>query len=225
VCDSKQFRSDRKPRARREHAPGSRGSLLAFWYFDALQKRWHGPSNLVSDDHAPIEVTGNPALIQSSFGRQGNFELVVPQGDRLRHYWRDNDRPERPWRRGAALTGFGANIPGLRSVPVGVSMFQSNLGGAGNLEILARFQGQSGDFLASYYLDSVAKGWQGPFPVMADGAPIAGVTGNPAATRPLFRGQGISSFSFLEAIVVITTGATTTTQTGLGTTPEPCAVS
>jgi len=166
------------------------GNLLAFWYFDAREKRWHGPNNMIADEQASIEATGNPALIQSRFGRQGNFELVVPQGDRLVHYWRDNDRPERPWHRGAALSGFGAGIPALKPVPVGVSIFQSNLGGAGNLEVLARFHGQSGDFLASYYLDNVTKDWHGPFPVTVGGGSIAGVTGAPAAIQSNLGRQG-----------------------------------
>ena len=45
-------------------------------------------------------VTGDPALIQSTRGDNGNFEMLVPQGDNLVHYVRDNDLPKSPWSAG-----------------------------------------------------------------------------------------------------------------------------
>jgi hypothetical protein len=40
---------------------------------------------------------GNPALIQSSSGIKGNFEVVVGKGlDGLEHWWRDNDDSSQP---------------------------------------------------------------------------------------------------------------------------------
>jgi hypothetical protein len=56
-------------------------------------------------------VTGNPAFIQGTLGTKGNFEVVAPQGDRLTHFYRDNDVPDDRWRKAvflaAAVAGRG----------------------------------------------------------------------------------------------------------------------
>ncbi|MGD2249901.1 MAG: hypothetical protein PVF58_15950 [Candidatus Methanofastidiosia archaeon] len=52
-------------------------------------------------------VDSAPALIQSNFGNKGNFELVVREGTKLRHYWRHNDANELPWNKGVL---FGDNV-------------------------------------------------------------------------------------------------------------------
>jgi hypothetical protein len=46
-------------------------------------------------------------LIQSNFGNLGNFEVVIVEGGRLVHYWRDNDDPVHAWYKGME---FGNNI-------------------------------------------------------------------------------------------------------------------
>ena len=39
-----------------------------------------------------------PAFIQSSYGANGNFEVVAARADGgLSHYWRDNDSPDQSW--------------------------------------------------------------------------------------------------------------------------------
>jgi hypothetical protein len=45
-------------------------------------------------------VGSRPSLLQSNFGRCGNFELLVTEKGRLRHYWRDNDCSGLPWKQG-----------------------------------------------------------------------------------------------------------------------------
>jgi hypothetical protein len=55
------------------------------------------------------------SLIQSTFGVPGNFEVVLtrplPSGSgEVQHYWRENDRPDKPWRRGSIIT-YGATGP------------------------------------------------------------------------------------------------------------------
>ena len=61
-------------------------------------------------DGVPADVSqrpGNPALIQSRFGVQGNFELIVPLAvGGLAHYWSNNDDPRHPWPLGEV---FGAD--------------------------------------------------------------------------------------------------------------------
>lgn len=53
-------------------------------------------------------VAGQPGLVQSSFGVQGNFEVVVPLTDGMAHVWRASDDPGRPWHWGARGWGAGA---------------------------------------------------------------------------------------------------------------------
>jgi hypothetical protein len=36
-------------------------------------------------------------LIQSNYGTQGNFEVIVRVGNALQHWYRDNDNPNLPW--------------------------------------------------------------------------------------------------------------------------------
>lgn len=88
----------------------------------------------------PIEteynVTGNPALIQSKFGKQGNFELVVPAASGgLFHFWRDNNDGTKPspW---SKATLFAEDQGVFR----GVTLIQSNYGD-GNLEVVAEKDG------------------------------------------------------------------------------------
>ena len=91
-------------------------------------------------------VGSAPAMIQSSFGNMGNFELVVREGDRLRHYWRNNDAPGFPWHK-AEL--FGDNVS---SAP---AMIQSNFGNIGNFELVVR----EGNKLRHYWRNNDAPGF------------------------------------------------------------------
>jgi hypothetical protein len=119
-----------------------RGTQLWYFFHDS---DWRGPW-LLGDGFA-----GNPVLIQSRFGKQGNFEVAIPMlGGGVATFWRDNDNgmvwhgPDRQF------AGFG-NVDAL-------SLFESNYGSPGNLETMLR-QGQSLAF--AFRVDAGA--WQGPF--------------------------------------------------------------
>jgi hypothetical protein len=86
-------------------------------------------------------INSSPALIQSTFGNIGNFEVVVREGNRLRHYWRDNDSPSHPWQTGPL---FGDNI---NSSP---ALIQSTFGNIGNFEVVVR----EGNRLRHYWRDN-----------------------------------------------------------------------
>src|SRR5262249_60978495 len=44
----------------------------------------------IQADGRPIDgVTGMPVMIQGNWGSPGNFELLVPRGNRISHYYRD----------------------------------------------------------------------------------------------------------------------------------------
>jgi hypothetical protein len=163
---------------------------LAFFFFDA--NGWHGPSGINADGTA-ITVTGNPAFIQSGFGQQGNFEMIVPRGKQVVHYFRDNDAPGLPWHGPflvhdftAAANGAVAPIP---VAPTGVALLESNFSQPGNLELMVRLTPTLGeDSLVFFYRD--AQGWHGPLPVVADGTAVTGVTGDPAFLQSAFGKQG-----------------------------------
>jgi hypothetical protein len=84
-------------------------------------------------------------FIQSNFGTKGNFEVVVREGDKLRHYWRNNDAAGTPWTAGPL---FGANVD---SAP---ALIQSNFGTKGNFEVAVR----EGTQLRHYWRNNDAAG-------------------------------------------------------------------
>src|SRR5262249_34972970 len=88
-----------------------------------------------------------PVIIQSDFG---NFEMVVPQGDSLQHYWRDNaDRGQpwqyanHPWHKGFEIVPPG-DIVGVGTIKLQLDKvaffqsrkFRSGPGNHGNFEAL-----------------------------------------------------------------------------------------
>jgi hypothetical protein len=79
------------------------------------------------------------SLIQSDFGGDhGNFEAVVTEGDTLAHWWRDNDAPGLPWKRGQTIVSAGVAGAG------GIS--QSDLGSDDhkNFEVVVPMRGSAG---------------------------------------------------------------------------------
>jgi len=121
---------------------------------------------------------GNPVLIQSRFGNQGNFELLVPLGNGgLAAYWRDNDSSGLPWE-GPVIFGQGQRFDA-------VTMIQSNFGNPGNFEVIAR----SGDRLFFFFRDE-ALNWNGPFLLQINGVDINGGLGNPVLIQSRFGNQG-----------------------------------
>jgi hypothetical protein len=112
---------------------------------------------------------GNPALIQSTFGTKGNFEVVVPHPvDGISHYYRDNDKPSYPWMGPTAVFAVPQKVGG-------VSIIQSIFN---NLEVIARI----GSSLAHFYRDSSSGTWMGGqfFAFGISGAPslIQNLAGN-----------------------------------------------
>ena len=102
------------------------GNRLAHFFRDhEAPFTWHGPVFFEEG------VAGNPVLIQSNFGKNGNFELVTPLSTGgLGHFARDNDAPGFPW---SGPTRFGTDLGMVDAV----GLIQSNIG-PGNLEVIAR---------------------------------------------------------------------------------------
>jgi hypothetical protein len=97
-------------------------------------------------------ATGRPALIQTTYGHPGDFDLVVAKaGGGLAHYWRNNAVPARPWSR---ATLFGP----AEMVFDDVSIIQSSSGG---LEVLARLAGRS--ICKRFRRPAPDARWDGPY--------------------------------------------------------------
>jgi hypothetical protein len=172
--------------------PPSTTDYLATCYFDFKENQWFGPFEIIADGKLITGVTGKPVIIQSDFG---NFEMVVPQGDTLMHYWRDNSDGGQPWQYANHPWHKGFEILSLNPLNKpqlgGIAFFQSkrirsgpfNLG---NFEVIAHITERSPivgggtiDGLYTYSLDWGTKKWTVE-PVIVDGNSISGVTGRPA---------------------------------------------
>jgi hypothetical protein len=138
---------------------------------------------LIADGQPISGVTGDPVLIQGNWGAQGNFELLVPQGQVIKQYFRNNDDPALAWHH---LRDFGYPAPPaqLGPTPRSVTFFQSNFlgdGVHGNFEAIVRVAAPIAtqpDHLDFWFLDSRTSQWNGPFGLIADGQPVTGVTGD-----------------------------------------------
>ena len=146
--------------------------LVHFWREVSPGSTWYGPTTIVERG-----VSGNPALIQSRFGKRGNFELVVPLASGgIAHYWRDNDDPRPSWQLGEV---FAKELEHVDAV----ALIQSNFGqpGPGNLEVVARV----GDDLIHFWRDS------GPdLKWRNNGTFFSGATGIPGFIQGNFGGKG-----------------------------------
>ena len=80
------------------------GSHLEHYFRDdGATWAWQGPTPITG----ATGVSGQHAVLQSTLGGIGNFELVTPMaGGGLGHWWRDNDDPLLPWH-GPTLFGLG----------------------------------------------------------------------------------------------------------------------
>ena len=150
---------------------------------DGTTKAWRWDS-LTVGGKLVTNITGQPALIQSNAGQHGNYELFVPQGLRVAHYWRDNDSNPPQWHEAPDALPAAPNIPGADvPVPVGVAAFQGSYGG--NIEMVLRMRHSAGpsqaagDYLEGRYRDARTGAWA-RLPILVDGKPIDGVTADPA---------------------------------------------
>jgi len=100
--------------------------LVHYWRDDSSPSfTWHRGAIITST------ATGPGSLIRSTFKSNsqspGNFELIVPEGQKLVHYWHDNSTSGRPWQKTVPITTTVANGPG--------TLMQST-GSPGNLEMV-----------------------------------------------------------------------------------------
>ncbi|WP_295700346.1 hypothetical protein [Lapillicoccus sp.] len=170
---------------------GSDGALKVMSVVGA--DAWTGPTvigpagTIPSLKRIDIPSPDSANLIQGNWGGVGNYELVVPQGDRLVHYARLNDPgpAQFSWVKVHELSYAGVSRgPGtfqLGATPVGVSFLQTTFRGDnvhGNFDAVVRVTppGSGGDVLEFAALDSAVNQWN-RHPLLVDGQPITGVTG------------------------------------------------
>jgi len=168
---------------------------LDFWFLDSRTSRWNGPFGLIADGQVIDGVTGDPVMIQGNWGNRGNFELLVPHGNLIKQYFRNNDDPALAWHH---LRDFGYPAPPnqLGPRPRSLTFIQSNFKGDGvhgNFEVIVRVApaiATQPDHLDLWFLDSRTSQWNGPFPLIADGQAIDGVTGDPVLIQSNWGVQG-----------------------------------
>ncbi|MHB8695483.1 MAG: hypothetical protein ACYDHH_30030 [Solirubrobacteraceae bacterium] len=123
---------------------------------DAFTGTW----TRVADAGTPAVVTGRPALFQSTYGKLGNFELLVPKGSTVDHWACVNDTPGRPWRHIRSFTmDDGAAV-------AWISAFQGSYIGSGafhhNFEALLGVHTSDGSFeLSTSWFDFESQ-WRAP---------------------------------------------------------------
>lgn len=127
-------------------------------------------------------VFGRPALIQTTYGIKGDFEVVVPLATGgMARYWRANDDEMLPWH---GPISFGIDAGLIK----GVSMIQGNFGEAGNLELAALDVG--GHNLMHFWCDyGQSFEWHGPNQI-SERSLVPAFSGNPAMIQSGFEGRG-----------------------------------
>ncbi|GAA4632474.1 hypothetical protein GCM10023196_066070 [Actinoallomurus vinaceus] len=124
----------------------------------------------------PLPATSSGSLIQSTFGKRGNFEYVTADntGVGLLHWWRDNDAPGNPWR------GPEHVLKSLTGVQRPISIIQNRQNG--NLEGIAPVGRAPHTELRHFYRDK--NGWHvgvtlpGATSMYGNGALIQSASGN-----------------------------------------------
>jgi hypothetical protein len=177
--------------------PGSLGN------FEALVLEGHNLWHYWRDNSAPglpwhrsvlvsAAATGQATMIESSFrsnpGSPGNFEALVPEGNKLWHYWRDNSTAGFPWHKtvvvSAASTGPACLIQ---------SNFKGTPTSLGNFEALVL----EGKNLWHYWRDNTTAGFPWHKTVVVSGTS----TGPACLIQGSFKG-GPSSLGNFEALVL-----------------------
>jgi hypothetical protein len=148
--------------------------------FASRDEGWHydvGVASALTVEIAQSRQSG--FLIQSRYGVQGNFELVVPLATgALAHFFRDNDASGLPWH---GPFRFGDPAGQITAVSLIQSNFSTAGHGPGNLELVVRTQ--DGRLLQFFRPDAGGQQpntpgpFQGPSALTADGTPVTGVAG------------------------------------------------
>ncbi|WP_037150543.1 hypothetical protein [Rhizobium freirei] len=150
------------------------------WWMDSGSGTWHGPEPVITaEGETVLALGGDPVMLQSNWGVAGNFELLVPNGSRVRHYARDNDNGAAPWH---FQHEFGYAAP---DTVAGATFIQSRYrsdGLHGNFEAVLRVSDGDGtpSRLDHWWFDSARMAWIGPINITEGTKPVIGATADPA---------------------------------------------
>ena len=147
--------------------PNERYSYLVGYELDAVnhQREWSSPFRLVADTVPIDKVTGSPTIIESDFGEEDRFHLLVPQDALTVQYTLAvGSFSGEQWKSFATLNPF-------QNLPVkAVSLVENQVGG---FEAVIRVQGPQGDELViGYELRSGMTQWSDGVALNADDGPI-----------------------------------------------------
>jgi hypothetical protein len=167
---------------RRVQGIGQGDHLVHVW-FEYAESKWHWETIMVGNAWIG-GVTGDPAFIQSTFGTKGNFHLMVPRGNNLAHYRRENDASNLPWRKlPDAFRAQPQSTPTALTpdLPTSVAMIQTK-GITKQMEAMVGMTSQTADeglanYVFSLRFDPSGDKWHPPQILLADGHVVADVTG------------------------------------------------
>jgi len=95
-------------------------------------------------------TTDSGRFVQSSYGFPGNFELVVfESGDKLAHYYRNNDSSQQPWSRTATISNSASSSGAILQSTFGI------ISHPGNFEVLVL----EGTNIVHYFRDNSNGEW------------------------------------------------------------------
>ena len=87
------------------------GPVIGHWFRDNSDPNlpWIRITSVLA---AGDKASGPACVIQGDYGAgaHGNFELIVPEGGNLIHYWRDNTQSSTPWLKGVTVTHAAFNF-------------------------------------------------------------------------------------------------------------------
>lgn len=82
-----------------KQTPCSVGTPLDAGMFPAFHMQQHA----LPEAHFNIRQPSSGYFLQSTMGKTGNYEVLLPQGNKLVHYFRDNDDPHLRWSLGGSF--------------------------------------------------------------------------------------------------------------------------
>jgi hypothetical protein len=174
-------------------------SALMHWFFDSRLFQWFGPFQVVADGQPVTGVTGTPAVLQGDWHGPGAFELLVPIGGQLVHFYRDHSSPAYIWHRNGAQPSM--SVGSTVHIPLAVTLIASSFTADENrnLEAIVWLRptgAATGGILAHYFYNG--RRWEGPFPlVTSTGTPINNVSGNPALIQVSWSSSGSANYGAL----------------------------
>lgn len=152
-------------------------ALVALWY-DAYARAWQSSEAIQVGGVDLSAISGDPVMLQSSYGRQGDFELLVPAGSKVYHLFRDNDNGMVWKARGGGVmydadTGGGGSgggptalhRVGLSPQPISVACWQSISGTPEQTDLHAVLRATSpaaptsGNVFLTRRFDSSSQSW------------------------------------------------------------------